>query len=163
MKNKTKTVVLKVTKYLTGHDGNGQMNKEVTSVTLPYDTREYYNFLKNAKRVGFDKVEFKDAFIEGEEITKEQIKEIEESVNSLLVVKEVKSDNLKDTLDAQNKIIEEQKKMIEKLLSKSDESDDDDDDKAVAVEYYKEAFGKKPHHSWSTEKILEKIEELKQN
>lgn len=162
MKNKTKTVVMKVTKFLSGHDGNGQMNREVNNLTLPYDSIEYHTTLKNLNRVGFDKVEFMNAFTSDGEIEGKELEEIKASVEKDLKPVIPKTDNIKDTLEAQSKLIEEQKQMIEKLLS-GKQSEPEDDDKAVAVEYYKEAFGKKPHHSWTTEQILEKIEELKSN
>lgn len=179
-------VTLKTVRYLPEIDSNGQAKQEAINVKLPYPSQQWDNYMKTLRFAGFNKVEVEQVTDEevtlvtmkkkGKDFTKQVKKytvvdtpsKIIEAVKTALAKPEVElTPEQKEIAELKAAIAElrganaEPKKEAKKVEPKEEESNDSDLDAARAE--YKEAFEKKPHHSWSAEQIREKIKELQES
>lgn len=154
-----KIVTFKTTRYLNGRNTDGSPKNEVIDVKIQHGTFEYYNWLKNAKNTGLNKIEILNV----KEKNGFEYKEIE-------IPQEVKED-LKKALTVEPSLTPEQKKIaeleaaIEELRNARNEpakkeKAGNDIDLTEARQRYMDIVGKKGHHSWDVATIEEKINEF---
>jgi len=149
------TVVVRTTKILPGHDQQGNQIKEVIDVKLPFNSVEYLNYFKHVHSLGLNKVEFvKFTDPTGKEVTDEE--KAKEVIAKCSPKKEV-------PIDPRDAELQELREAIKELQgkAKTDSEKDTDPELAKARQEYKDAFDKKPHHSWSIDQINEKIQEFR--
>ncbi|TNE74994.1 hypothetical protein EP331_00450 [bacterium] len=160
-------IQLRVYKKFEGRNGIfknelGKIENEVLTPALEYDTLEWHNYLKNLSPEIHAKIEVESYSVKNELGYQKQ----ECPENILNDIQNLFKKPQRD-LTPQEKEIAELRAMIaelkgsskpDKTVEKVESSDDDELDQARAK--YKEAFGKKPHHSWDAQQIEEKIKEL---
>ena len=114
---------------------SGEIKTENQLIKLEYPSLYFKQNIENFALLGFGKVEIiKVTNTKGEEVTdKELLSEIQAIVNPVQPTTE----------------------------SNSSKQDEEKDEELTQIrEKYKNVFGKKPHHTWSVEKITELIQEV---
>lgn len=165
-------------------DELGNIASEHQAMKLMYGRLEWKNFIKNARLLGYTKVEVETAhkIVDGkaeaieipEGVTKD-VKSIYEVPEKELTPEQRKIKELEEKLEAlasgktEKKSKKADKKAKEdKVLTDGDAEADlegqprpDNASLEALREQYVEVVGKKPYHGWDADKIREKIEEHK--
>lgn len=162
-------IKLRVYKKLEGRNGLlknelGKVENENWVTSLEYDSLEWHNYKKNLSPEIHAKVEVEGYFEKAEKGYEE--KDCPQSI--VLEIADVFKKPAKE-LSPQEREIAELRAMIAELKAGNSkpkkevekvETNEDDSDLENARARYKEAFNKKPHHSWNAEQIEQKIKEL---
>lgn len=134
------------------YDANGKVMNPNQLVKLTHDTIEWKNFLKNVQSLGFNSIKV-EKMLNGTTLEEIEIpKEIEVEVADVFKKKEVE-------LTADQKRIADLEAKIEALTKK--EKPEGINLLGELKEEYEKLSGKKAHHLWKEDKLVELIEELK--
>jgi DNA-binding transcriptional MerR regulator len=134
------------------YDANGKVMNPNQLVKLTHDTIEWKNFLKNVQSLGFNSIKV-EKMLNGTTLEEIEIqKEIEVEVADVFKKKEVE-------LTADQKRIADLEARIEALSKK--EKPEGINLLGELKEEYEKLSGKKAHHLWKEDKLVELIEELK--
>jgi hypothetical protein len=154
------------------YDSNGKVKNENQSIKLFYDSIEWRNQLKNLIANGYIKVEVTSANYYERKVDENgdfldvltEYPLIEELVNEVALAFKGNSEVALTPQEARIAELEKQnKEMLEKMNAFMQLNDKKDDGLALDTlkSEYEKLSGKKPHHLWKEEKLIEEIDKLK--
>lgn len=149
------------------YNSDGSVQNENHTIALIHGDKEWEITMKTLPISGYCKVEVEKVLERKADGSYDEIKDIEAIEKEVEKAFNPKDDVIKtadqlriEALEAKIEAMTSGKKNPKKEDKKEDSTDEDAKINEMKVEY-EELSGKKPHHMWKEETLVEKIEELK--